>query len=252
MAGHSAGQHRQRLPRFTRTERVLHWLMAVTFFLMLGTGLALYFTVFAQLVSRPVAKDIHLWSAIAMGVSMLLVPLCNRRAVLDSVRDVQYLDKDDIAWLKAGPVRQLGKVAPAPQGRFNAGQKLNTAMLSGGMAIMYITGFLLWYGERDTSWRFLGTVPVHDIFSLFLVLLVTGHIYLAAIHPMTRAALRGMTYGDVDREFAEHHHAKWVEALDAEHGAETVDAPAQHTSSRRSQPLLRSDNRSRPTVAPLP
>ncbi|MCW2921624.1 MAG: hypothetical protein JWL76_1498 [Thermoleophilia bacterium] len=212
---------RTRLTRFTLTERVLHWLVAVTFLLMLGTGLALYFPSFAQLMSRPVAKDIHLWSAIVMGVSMVLVPLLgDRAAVLGSAREVQYLDGDDVAWLKAGPVRQLGKVSPVPQGRFNAGQKLNTAMLSGGMVIMYLTGFLLWYGERDTSYRFMGTVPMHDVFTVFLTLLVTGHIYLAAIHPMTRAALRGMTYGDVDREFAEHHHAKWVASLDADREAD--------------------------------
>jgi formate dehydrogenase subunit gamma len=201
--------------RFTATERVLHWTIAITFFVMLGTGLALYFPVFAQFVDRPSAKEFHLWAAIAMGVAMVLVPLLgNRRAVLDSAREVQYLDRDDVAWLKAGPARQLGRVSPVPQGRFNAGQKLNTALLSGGMTIMYVTGFLLWWGERNTEWRLMGTVPVHDIFTLLLTLLVTGHIYLAAIHPMTRAALRGMTYGDVDREFAEHHHAKWVEEVD--------------------------------------
>lgn len=206
-----------RLERFNRTERLLHWLVAVTFFIMLGTGLALYFPAFAQVMSRPLAKDIHLWAAIAMGISMVAVPLVgNHRSVLRAARDVQYLDADDAAWLKAGPVRQLGKVAPVPQGRFNAGQKMNTVLLSGGMVIMYVTGFLLWYGERDTSYRLMGSVPVHDIFSLFLVLLVTGHVYLAAIHPTTRAAMRGMTLGDVDREFAEHHHEKWVASVDAE------------------------------------
>ncbi|MCW2926577.1 MAG: hypothetical protein JWM86_545 [Thermoleophilia bacterium] len=205
-----------RLKRFTATERVLHWVVVVTFSLMLGTGLALYFPALSAYISRPDAKDIHLWSAIALGVAMLAVPLLgNLRAVLRSVREVQYLDADDVAWLKAGPVKQLGKVSPVPQGRFNAGQKLNTAMLSGGMFILYLTGFLLWYGERNTEYRFMGTVPVHDLFSLFLTLLVVGHVYLAAIHPMTRAALRGMTYGDVDREFAEHHHAKWVAEQDA-------------------------------------
>ena len=69
-------------------------------------------------------------------------------------------------------------------------------------------------------------MPVHDLFSLFLFFLVTGHIYLAAIHPMTRAALRGMTFGDVDREFAEHHHAKWVASLDAEQEEASEQEPA--------------------------
>lgn len=207
-----------RVARFTATERILHWLVAIAFFAMLGTGMALYFPSMAGYMDRPTAKQIHLWAAIGMGVAMVLVPLLgNRRAVLRSAREVQFLDRDDVAWLRAGPVRQLGRVAPVPQGRFNAGQKLNTALMSGGMVVIYVTGFLLWYGERNTEWRLMGSVPVHDLFSLFLVLLVTGHVYLAAIHPMTRAALRGITFGDVDREYAEHHHAKWVAQLDAEH-----------------------------------
>ena len=204
--------------------------MASTFFVMLGTGAALYFPSLAQYMNRTLAKDIHLWAAIAMGVSMLLIPLMgNRRSVLRSVREVQYMDQDDVDWLKAGPVKQLGRTAPVPQGRFNAGQKMNTVLLSGGMVIMYITGFLLWYGERDTNFRFLGSVPVHDLFSLFLIFLVTGHIYLASIHPMTRAAFRGMTFGDVDREFAEHHHAKWVAALDAEQEKASEQEPVAPT-----------------------
>lgn len=206
-----------RLARFTRTERALHWAIAVAFFTMLGTGCALYFPSLASLLNRAVAKQIHLWAAIALGISMVLIPLMgNRRSVVRSAREVQHLDRDDIAWLKAGPRRQMGRISPVPQGRFNAGQKLNTAVLSGGMVVLYITGFLLWYGERDTHFRFMGTVPIHDLFTVALVVLVTGHIYLGALHPATRAALRGMTWGDVDREYAEHHHAKWVEQIDAD------------------------------------
>lgn len=210
----------ERIERFSRTERVLHWVVAVAFFVMLATGLTLSFSGFARFMDRPTAKEVHLVAAIALGAGMVLVPLLgNWRSVLRSWREVQVLDRDDITWLKAGPVRQLGRVAPAPQGRFNAGQKLNTVLLAGGMGVLYVTGFLLWYGERDTAWRLMGSVPVHDAFSILLVGLVTGHVYLAVIHPTTRAALRGMAQGDVDREFAEHHHAKWVEQVDAERGS---------------------------------
>ena len=36
------------------------------------------------------------------------------------------------------------------------------------------------------------------------------HIYLAAVHPSTRPSLSGMFSGRVDREWARHHHPKWV------------------------------------------
>ena len=68
------------------------------------------------------------------------------------------------------------------------------------MLAMYATGFLLWYGERDTTYRFAGTVMVHDWGTLILMFLVAGHLYLAVLHPATRHALRGMTLGDVDED----------------------------------------------------
>ena len=48
--------------------------------------------------------------------------------------------------------------------------------------------------------------------------LVAMHIYLAVLHPATRPALRGITLGSVDREWAEHHHGRWVAAVDERRG----------------------------------
>ena len=111
-----------------------------------------------------------------------------------------------------------GRPAP-PQGRFNAGQKLNASLVGGLMLAMYATGGLLWYGERDTSYRFAGTVIVHDWATLILMVLVAGHLYLAVLHPATRHALRGMTVGDVEEQWARRHHAKWLEAETAKQAA---------------------------------
>jgi formate dehydrogenase subunit gamma len=44
---------------------------------------------------------------------------------------------------------------------------------------------------------------------------VAGHLYLAVLHPATRHALRGMTLGDVDEDWARRHHSKWVEPAPA-------------------------------------
>ena len=72
---------RQRIPRFTRTERAAHWLLASTFFVMLGSGLALYLPSLSNIVARPTAKAWHLWSAAVLGIGLVaLVALGNRRA----------------------------------------------------------------------------------------------------------------------------------------------------------------------------
>jgi formate dehydrogenase subunit gamma len=202
---------RPRIARFTRTERAAHWLLASTFFVMLGSGLALYLPSLSNIVARPTAKAWHLWSAAALGIGLVaLIALGNRRSLGRTARDLERLDGDDLRWVSGGPKRFVtGEPAP-PQGRFNAGQKLNAAITLGLMIVMTVTGLLLWYGEQDTQFRLAGTVYVHDWGAWILILLVAGHMYLAVLHPATRHALRGMTIGDVDREWAAEHHAKWV------------------------------------------
>jgi formate dehydrogenase subunit gamma len=204
----------RRIARFTRTERAAHWLLASTFFVMLFTGLCLSVSAFAGILDRPTAKAWHIWSAVALAVGLALITLLgNRRSLARSAREIDRFDRDDADWLRGAAGRAWSGGKAPPQGRFNAGQKLNAALIGGLMLAMYVTGFLLWYGERDTTYRFAGTVMVHDWGTLILMFLVAGHLYLAVLHPATRHALRGMTLGDVDEDWAREHHAKWVERV---------------------------------------
>ena len=50
-----------------------------------------------------------------------------------------------------------------------------------------------------------------------------GHFYLAVLNPGTRHALRAMFAGDVDLDWARHHHPLWVAS---EARSETPRAPA--------------------------
>ena len=211
-----------RITRFGVTERLLHWAVAALVGVETVTGAFLWAPAFSTLVSRPTATWLHLAAAVGLALAFLLAPLIgDRDALRRAARQVDRFDADDAAWLRGLPRRLLHRRArPAPpQGRFNAGQKLNAALTGGLLAVLALSGALLWQGERDTDWRLEGSVTVHDAATVALLVLVLGHIYLAVLNPATRHALQGMTRGDVDRAWAEHHHATWV----AEQGA--VDAP---------------------------
>lgn len=189
--------------RFSRTERALHWIHASAFFVLLGSGLVLYLPSLSVAVSnRPLVKAIHVYTAIAWLIALVLVVLVGDRAGLRrTLRELDRFDRDDRRWLTA---------RPAPQGRFNAGQKLNAA-LTGAFAVLFaVSGFLLWYGERNADFRWTNTLLLHDVLTIASVFLLTGHIYLTLIHRATRHSLRGMTLGSVREEWAREHHAKWV------------------------------------------
>jgi formate dehydrogenase subunit gamma len=204
--------NRTTIPRFTRTERAAHWLLASTFFVLLFTGLCLSVSAFSGILDRPTAKAWHIWSSVVLAGGLVLLTLVgDRRSLARSARQIDRFDGDDGRWLRGAPRRWLVGGSAPPQGRFNAGQKINAALIGGLMLVMYVTGFLLWYGERNTSYRFAGTVMVHDWGTLILMFLVSGHLYFALFNPATRHSLRGMTVGNVDEEWARRHHRKWVE-----------------------------------------
>ncbi len=190
--------------RFSRTERTVHWVHAAAFFVLLGSGLVLYLPRLSELVSRrPLVKDVHLYTAIAWAAALaLIVVVGDRRGLRRTMRELELFDADDRRWL-------LGR--RAPQGRFNAGQKLNAALTAAFAFLFAASGFLLWYGERDTRFRFASTILLHDGLMYVSLVLLVGHLYLALIYPATRHALRGMTLGSVSEDWATEHHAKWVE-----------------------------------------
>jgi formate dehydrogenase subunit gamma len=196
----------RRLSRFTRTERTVHWIHAAAFFVLLGSGLCLYLPSLAELLGRrPLLKSTHVYTAVAWAVALVLVVLAgDRRSLRRTIREVDLFDADDRAWLRG---------RRTPQGRLNAGQKLN-AIVTAAFAILFaVTGFFLWYGERDTRFRLPNALLVHDWLMYASLALVLGHLYLTLVYPATRHSLSGMTRGWVREDWARRHHAKWVDSL---------------------------------------
>jgi formate dehydrogenase subunit gamma len=211
----ATARKRRRLPRFTRTERAVHWVHAAAFLILLGSGLCLYLPSLAEVVSRrPLVKGIHIYTAIAWAIALVLIALVgDRRALVRTAREIDGFDADDRAWLlRRG----------APQGRLNAGQKLNAVITAAFSLLFVVTGFFLWYGERDTRFRLPAALLVHDWLMYVSFVLFVGHLFLAVIYPKTRHALNGITRGWVEEDWALQHHRKWVEQIH-EHEATALE-----------------------------
>ena len=187
--------------RFSPVERLLHWLNALGFFFLLVTGLILYLPSLSMLVSRrQTIQGLHFWAGVGWLAVLAAVLLLGGRRLLAAARELETFDRDDLRWLRG---------RGAPQGRFNAGQKINAVLTAAFTILFGVSGLLLWFGEQDTRYRFASTVILHDGLMYVSLVLLAGHLYLALIHPATRHALRGMTLGSVSSEWAARHHAKW-------------------------------------------
>jgi formate dehydrogenase subunit gamma len=163
------------LVRFTRTERALHRIHAIAFVVLLASGLCLYLPALAELVGRRgLFKTIHFYTAVVWLVALLAVVIAgNRRSLLALAREVDRFDVRDRAWF-----RDRGQ----PAGRFNAGQKLFTIVTAAFAVLFTVTGFLLWYGERDTRFRFANTLLIHDWVMYVSVFLFAGHLFMVFKH----------------------------------------------------------------------
>ena len=195
--------------RFGPEERSLHWLLAFTFLLMLATGLVLYLPAFAELAAnRRLWKSLHLGAAIAFWAGLVVLLASDTRGRLRaSAGEIDRFDDDDVRWLRWAVTR---RGAEPPQGRFNAGQKLNAAIVAGLMVVFTVSGVLMYLQETDAAVRGrTSAILVHDFATWVAVPLIAGHLYLALVHPSTRHSLRGMVLGTVRRDWARRHHAKW-------------------------------------------
>jgi formate dehydrogenase subunit gamma len=182
--------------RFSRVERALHWVLALGFFALLGSGLVLYLPQLSVLVARrPLVKTLHLYTGVAWLVALALVLAMGGKRLTATLRELDRFDDDDRAWLRG---------CPSSPGRFNAGQKLNAALTAAFTLLFAVSGFLLWYGERDTRFRF------------------AGHLYLALLRPATRHSLRGITTGSVRADWARRRHPKWIAELEREERQQAV------------------------------
>ena len=204
--------------RFTRTERALHWALALGFFGLLASGLVLYVPKLSVLVARrPLIKTLHLYTGIAWLVALVLViALGDRKSLLATWRELDRFDEDDRRWLLH---------RPTDPGRFNAGQKLNAALTAAFTLLFAVSGFLLWYAERDTRFRFASTILLHDGLMYVSLVLLVGHLYLAVVRPATRHSLRGIATGYVRADWARRRHPKWIAELELDREAGKARQP---------------------------
>lgn len=198
----------ERVLRFTRTERAAHWLLVAAFAAILASGTQMPHRWDAD---QPVV-DVHVGgAALLVGGLVLLLWRANRHALVATAIQLATAELGDRAWLRGLPERLRTGAPGPPVGRFNAGQKLNARLSALGLIVLYATGLALLVAGGGVPQG-----PLHTLTTVALVLLLSGHVFMAVFNPGTRHALRGMTLGDVDRAWAEDHHPRWVEALDRE------------------------------------
>ena len=114
---------------------------------------------------------------------------------------------------RRGRHRAIGRLRRRPlppQGRFNAGQKLNTVAIAAATVGFIGTGLIMDFSIKfPPSWS--DSADTWHIWLMWICApLIAGHLILALLWPSTRPALRGIVTGFVRLDFARRRHAKWA------------------------------------------
>jgi formate dehydrogenase subunit gamma len=202
--------------RFDGVERVVHWVNAAFFGVLVLTGAALYIQpIGAVFGRRALVENIHVYTGLALPFPLILGLMGPwGRALRADLRRFNRWSKSDRVWMRTvfrtGPARQQ-TLATLSVGKFNAGQKLNAAFVAGAGLVLLGTGVIMrWYHPWPLSWR-TGATFVHDWLALAIGLVIIGHIGMALRDP---DALRSMITGRISQKWSERHAPAWFAGED--------------------------------------
>ncbi|HZK43980.1 MAG TPA: cytochrome b/b6 domain-containing protein [Syntrophomonadaceae bacterium] len=202
--------------RFTVGERMVHWIHAVSFLLLLFTGLgvlALFFQPAMNIFGGiQVTRNIHRVVAVIFTLSIFIGFLTGKggRQLRSWFKDVFTFDKDDFAHAKNFPIEFFGGHRPyPPQGKFNGGEKINSFITILGTFGIVISGYIMWFAPSFPAFFVQWAYPIHSGCALLMAALLIAHFYLGVLHPDSNQALMGMINGRVPEKFAYEHYQKW-------------------------------------------
>ncbi len=208
----------KRIKRFNVAERVAHWSQAFAFVVLFLTGAGLIFQFFGDFLGVEGLRRAGLlhrvigisFPVIVLAVLVLLTPKTTR----EWLKSLVSWNKDDIRFLMLFPKEFFGgHVKLPPQGKFNAGEKINSLLVIFSSAIMVITGWMLIFRHLFPAWMVVWIHPVHAGTALLLAAVILAHAYLGLGHPSSREAMKGMVKGTVSETFAREHHLLWYEQV---------------------------------------
>ncbi|MGA7799920.1 MAG: formate dehydrogenase subunit gamma [Gammaproteobacteria bacterium] len=208
------GRSGERVPRFTLTDRILHWSVVVLFLLLAITGLIL---MYGRAVLIPIF-GLPFFAATAAAAKFahnLFGPLFVVALVIMIVKFIagNLPARGDLKWLLRGGGMLRGRHASA--GRYNTGEKFWFWVVTLMGLTVAVTGLILdfpVFGQTRGIMQL--SQLLHGAAALIFITGALGHIYIGTLG--MEGALEAMTRGSVDGNWAREHHDQWYEKMKAE------------------------------------
>jgi formate dehydrogenase subunit gamma len=199
--------------RFTPTEMIVHWSVAISFCILGISGLIMLFgkhillpvigyTLFAWLTA--LGKNLHNFIAPFFMVSVLAMVFIFLRDNLPKAYDFMWFRK---AW------GFFARGEHIPSGRFNAGEKVWYWVGVIGLSVVVTwSGLILLFPNFDQTRAVMQDAWIwHAAAALLYIAISLGHIYMGTIG--VEGAYGNMRTGYADETWAKEHHQYWYEEM---------------------------------------
>ena len=179
--------------------RIVHWIAAISFTLLVVTGLMVIFgKIFGGGALVRGGRSIHLISAIVLAIT--LVPM-----LLIWIKDM-FPAPHDITWMLIMGGYLSKQKKPVPAGKFNAGQKTWFWLATVGSGVMAYTGYIL-YAFQGTTDQLRIMMIIHNFLGALMVAFFITHLYMSLF--AIRGAISSMITGYKPQEEVEILHSRY-------------------------------------------
>lgn len=199
---------------FTLFHRVIHWLAAISFLVLVPTGFVMVFgTTFGGGEFVRVCKELHAISTVLFSISV--IPM-----LLMWIKDM-FPTLDDIKWMMIVGGYLNKRKDPVPAGKFNAGQKMWFWLCTVGGIVMILTGAAMYFQDFKldvivqmglSQIDFLrASAIVHNILGMAVAALFFVHVYMSVF--AIKGAIHSMITGYKEEEEVEILHSSYYKEI---------------------------------------
>lgn len=196
--------------RFTSSERWFHNVVMLTVcaLLLTGVGMICFNIKGDQGASRRMLVSVHQYiSVVFIAAPLALVALGDKGVWRENLRLLTAWGRQDLEWLMKKPVSAIvGNIHLPPSDKFNPGQKLWVAFAVGASMALGVTGAIMWSVSSPIL-----AIMIHVAVGMGFLVVLAGHVFMVIGNRETRPSLNSIISGEVDAEWAAHHHPLWME-----------------------------------------
>ena len=193
------------IPRFHKTEVLLHWANAAPFVILILTGAWIAIDGYLGLQRAEWLGDTHkFFSVLLIALPPLVILAGESKIIITNVKEIFSFGDVDRQWLQ-----DQKKGGHSPQGKFNLGQKINAIASIVNSILLQLTGIWLWLSPQGLLPRWL-----HILIGIVATFLVMGHIFMATMNKSTKKGLPGIFHGWVPRDYMEEHHRLQLDEIE--------------------------------------